>query len=64
VAGVDLLYSRGADAMPHGARTLPPCATARVPGDAGYSARIPVAVAHGGRNLAPPGSTADRWRHP
>jgi hypothetical protein len=25
---------------------------------------IPVVVPHGGRNLAPPGSTANRWRHP
>jgi hypothetical protein len=47
---------RGADAVAHGARALPPRATA--PAAVGHDAGNPAAVPHGGRNLAPPASAA------
>jgi hypothetical protein len=40
-----------------------PVAGAR-PAAAAHGARIPNVVGHGVRNLAPPASTADRWRLP
>jgi hypothetical protein len=60
-------YSGDAAAAAHGARTLPPWGTVvglRAPWATAAGARIPAVVPHSGRNLAPPGSKADRWRHP
>jgi hypothetical protein len=65
VAAVTPLCRDDAAAVRHGARTLAAVGhDARAPDAVGYSARVPAVVPHGGRNLAPPGRLADRWRHP